>query len=87
MSSINPRKLAVIALCKVDDEKAYSNIALNAFFKDYALSLEDKSLVTAIFYGTLDRKITLDFVLSEFVKSGLKKLKPFTLNLDRKSVV
>ncbi len=83
MSSINPRKLAVVALCKVDAEKAYSNIALNAFLKDYTLNNEDKSLVTAIFYGTLDRKITLDYVLSSFIKSGLKKLKPFTLNLLR----
>ena len=83
---INPRYLAVKALCKVDREGAYSNIALNSFLREYELSRENKALFTSIFYGTLDRKITIDYILKQFIKSGFNKIKPFTLNLLRSAV-
>ena len=86
VSSINPRKLAVIALCRVESDGAYSNITLNSFFKEYELSSQDKALCTSLFYGTLDRKITLDYILRIYIKTGLNKIKPYTLNVLRTAV-
>ena len=40
---------------------------------------EGKAFVSALVYGVLDRKITLDFVLSKFMKTPIKKTAPFTL--------
>lgn len=85
-SKVNPRKLAVKALCRVESDNAYSNIALNSLLKEYELSKEDKALCTSLFYGVLDRKITLDYVLKNFISSGFNKIKPFTLNVLRTAV-
>ena len=79
----NPRKTAVNILLKIEKEAAYSNITLASFFKDADLSKEDKALVSALVYGVLDRKITLDYVLSSFMKTPLKKTAPFTLQVLR----
>lgn len=74
----NARKTAVKALIKVR-ESAYSNIALNKVLNEDNLSGADRSLATAIFYGVLDRDITLNYVLSEFIKTPLKKVSPLAL--------
>ncbi len=79
----NPRKLAIKALLKIEKDNAYSNITLNGFLKEADFTKEDKSFFSALVYGVLDRKITLDFVLSQFMKSPLKKTAPFTLNALR----
>ena len=82
----NARFLAVKALCRVDADGSYSNITLNSLLSDYDLSAEDKALCSRIFYGTLDRKITIDFILKSFINKGFNKLKPFTLNTLRSAV-
>lgn len=75
----NPRYIAVNVLLKIEKDSAYSNITLNGVFKENELSPADKGLVSALVYGVLDRKITLDYVLSKFMKTPLKKTAPFTL--------
>ncbi len=75
----NQRKLAVSILLKIENDNAYSNLTLASFFKDTDLNYEGKAFVSALVYGVLDRKITLDFVLSKFMKTPIKKTAPFTL--------
>lgn len=74
----NPRKLAVKALIKITADSAYSNLTLNSIFKESEVTPADKALATALVYGVLDRKITIDYVLSKFLKTPLKKVAPFT---------
>lgn len=80
---INARKLAVGILVKIESSGAYSNLTLASYFKDVEISREDKAFVSALVYGVLDRKITLDYVLSKFIKTPIKKTAPFTLNVLR----
>lgn len=75
----NARKIAVTALTEVESEAAYSNLTLNKFLSESDLSKSDRSFVTALFYGVLDRKMTLDFVLGGYVKTPLDKMPTFTL--------
>lgn len=82
----NPRKAAVKALLKVENDAAYSNIALNAVLRESDLDGADRAFASAIFYGVLDRRITIDFVLSKFIKTPLKKVAPFTLEVLRSAV-
>lgn len=82
----NPRKAAVKALLKVENDVAYSNIALNAVLRESGLENADRAFASAIFYGVLDRRITIDFVLSKFIKTPLKKVAPFTLEVLRSAV-
>ncbi len=79
----NARKVAVLALGKIFTDGAYSNLTVNSYLKETDLTPADKALATALIYGVLDRKITLDFVISSFVKTPIKKLSPFTLNVLR----
>ncbi|MDO4608525.1 MAG: 16S rRNA (cytosine(967)-C(5))-methyltransferase RsmB [Clostridia bacterium] len=74
----NARKTALRALLKVH-ESAYSNITLNKVLNEDNLQGADRALATAIFYGVLDRTITLDYVLSNHIKTSLKKVAPFAL--------
>ena len=79
----NPRKLAADALLKIEVDKAYSNLTLNNVLSKTQLSSADKSLCTSIFYGVLDRKITLDYVIKKFISTPIKKIKPYTLTVLR----
>ncbi len=82
----NPRKLAVKALLKINTDSAYSNLTLNSLFKESDATTADKALATALVYGVLDRKITLDYVLGKFLKTPLKKVAPFTKEVLRTAV-
>ena len=82
----NARFVAATALKKVTDEGGYSNLVLNNTLNRYTLGDEDKTLCTAIFYGTLDRLVTIDFYLKKLIKTPLKKIKPFTLAVLRTAV-
>ena len=82
----NARYAAAISLKKVTDEGGYSNLVLNNTLEQHNLSSEDKALCTAIFYGTLDRMVTIDFYLKKLIKTPLKKVIPFTLAVLRTAV-
>lgn len=76
---VNPRSLAVKILIKIEKDNAYSNLTLNAFFEESEISPLDKAFVTNLVYGVIERKITLDYVLGNFIKTPLKKVSAFTL--------
>ncbi len=76
---VNPRKFAVKALIKIENEASYSNLTLNSLFADSEISGSDKALATRLVYGVLERKITLDYVLGNFIKTPLKKVQVFSL--------
>jgi len=62
------RNLALAVLEDVFVNQAYSNIALNKHLKGSQLSAADKGLVTEIVYGTVARKLTLEWYLSHFIQ-------------------
>ena len=79
----NARLIAVNALIKVNKENAYSNITLDKYLSCTDISDKDKALATTLFYGVLDRKITIDYVISKFSKTPVKKLSPITAEAIR----
>ncbi|MBR6502351.1 MAG: 16S rRNA (cytosine(967)-C(5))-methyltransferase RsmB [Clostridia bacterium] len=78
----NARKTALLALLEVRNQ-AYSNITLNKFLNESDLSSADRAFATALFYGVLDRTITLDYVLSKYIKTPLKKVSDYALECLR----
>ena len=62
------RNLALKVLEDVFANQAYSNIALNKHLKGSQLSATDKGLVTELVYGTVTRKLTLEWYLSHFIE-------------------
>ena len=78
---MDDRFLAYKILSKIEHDKAYSNITLDAVLnKNEALSA---SFVRALVYGVLERKITLDYYLSKFLSQPIKKLNPGVWHLLR----
>ncbi|MEE0929114.1 MAG: 16S rRNA (cytosine(967)-C(5))-methyltransferase RsmB [Acutalibacteraceae bacterium] len=82
----SPRYVAATALLKVTGDGGYSNLVLGSLLDETLLSAADKALATAIFYGTLDRMVTVDFYLKKLIKTPLKKLAPYTLSVLRTAV-
>ena len=82
----NSRKTAVKALCQVFENGAYSNITLNKTLAENELSANEKQFATALFYGVLDRAITLDYIISKHIKTPIKKLSPFALQTLRVAI-
>ena len=79
----NARRLAVSALLKVENDTAYSNITINNMFHGSDASNEERALASAIFYGVLDRRITLDYVLNALMKAPFEKTAPYTKQVLR----
>lgn len=78
---MDDRFLAYKILSKIEHDKAYSNITLeNVLNKNEASSA---SFVRALVYGVLERKITLDYYLSELLTQPIKKLNPNVLTILR----
>lgn len=79
----NSRKIVVNALLEIDKNGAYSNVTLNKFFEKSDLSEIDKSFAAAVFYGVLDRKITLDYFISKHIKTRIEDVSLLALECIR----
>ena len=79
----NARKTALTALVKIDVEQAYSNIALNNAIKNSQLNAIDSSFCSALVYGVLERKITIDYIISQYSKIQINKINKTVLNILR----
>lgn len=77
------RQLAFEILNKIFRNKAYSNLEIDSKLSKCNLDGKNKSLLTAIVYGVLERKLTLDYVLQLYLKQPIKKLKPEVLAILR----
>ena len=79
----NARSAALAALLHVDVNEGYSNIVLDKTLASFSLEPRDKALASTIFYGVLERRITLDYVINQFSKTPLKKMSPQVLEILR----
>ena len=69
---MNAREQIVRVLEEVFEHGAYSNIALNQALEQSLLSDKDKSFVTEVVYGTVARKITLEWYLAHVIEDRTK---------------
>lgn len=81
----NERKVLVSALLKAE-KSGYSNIVLDNILKEAELDSKGKSFVTTAFYGVLERKISIDFLLNKFLKKPIAKTPPYTSAVLRSGV-
>jgi 16S rRNA (cytosine967-C5)-methyltransferase len=79
----NARVAALSALLQVEESEGYSNIVIDKTIRKSELNQKDAALATAIFYGVLERRMTLDYYLNHFSKIPLKTLSPEVLNILR----
>ena len=86
MPHMTARQAAVQALLKVDGEGGYSNLVLNEQLKKAQLSPEDTAFASRLFYGTLERKLTLDHIIGVYSKKPVHKLTPAVAEILRMSL-
>lgn len=76
----NARDLAMHILYDIEYNGAYSNMVLkNAFSKNRDLSPVDKGFITRLVYGVVSRKLTLEYIISQYSKIKLKKISKYIL--------
>ena len=71
---MNARKLAYTALLRVEKEKGYSNLTLDALLRGENADPRDRQLAASLFYGVLERKLTLDHVIGGYTRKKLSAL-------------
>ena len=71
--SMNPRKIAYGLLEEWETKKSFPNLALKTALRKVA-DERDRRFITALVYGVVERKITLDYFVDRFLEQ--KKIKP-----------
>lgn len=83
----NPREIALKVLLKIENDKAYSNLALNHAIRENRLGGVDSAFVSALVYGVLERQLTLDYVIKQYSKIPLRKIEIKTKLILRMGVL
>jgi 16S rRNA (cytosine967-C5)-methyltransferase len=74
------RFVALATIERVEKGGAYSNLLLNEMLEKHKLNAKDKSLLTELVYGTLSRRLLLEYQIAPFIKDH-KKLAPWVSTL------
>lgn len=73
----NTRELVLETLLSVEKGESYSHRVLSALLDKYQyLSKQERSFITRVTLGTLERRIELDYIIDWFSKVKVKKMKP-----------
>lgn len=83
---MDDRYLAYKTLFRIEKDKAYSNLTLDSMLESEGDGVYSKRFVSALVYGVLERMITIDYILSSYLKQPLKKLRPEVLTVLRMGV-
>lgn len=70
------RTAALQALLQVEENAGYSNLVLDKALKARSLPPRDKAFASALFYGVLERCLTLDYYLAQCLRDPRKKPEP-----------
>lgn len=79
----SPRQIAFEILLRVEKEGAYSNLTLDSVLSSSQLDTRDRSFVSALVYGTIEKRISVDYQLSLYLSKPIEKLKKDVLTLLR----
>ena len=77
------RELTLSLLMKGEKTKQYSNIVLDNALKNSELSSADRGLVSALFYGVIERRITLDYQIKSLATRDISDIDEKTVNALR----
>lgn len=68
------RSVALDALLSMENNEGYSNLVIDQALRSANLDRRDAALASTIFYGVLERKLTLDYYIKSCLKDPKKKL-------------
>ena len=79
----NSRKFVVRLLTKLDENSSYSNILLDDGLEKSQLDEQEKKFAAALFYGVLERQLTLDDIIKDMSANPTSKLNSEVRNILR----
>lgn len=82
----NARDIALELLSDIEQNEAFSNIALNRALERYQPEKQDRGFITELFYGTLRTLNTIDWILGNYLKKPLNGLPVMIRNILRMGV-
>lgn len=79
----DPRYIAVKLLCKTFSGGSFSNLQLDSGLKKSDLDERGRKFCSALYYGVIERKLTLDHVISGLSSRSLNKIDEAIINILR----
>ena len=77
MAAVDMRELAMEVLLSVTRDGEYSHIVLRNVLEKYQfLTKQERAFLTRITEGTLERMIEIDYIINQFSKVKVNKMKP-----------
>ena len=84
---VNVREIVLAVLIEVTDNGQYSNIILRDVLSKYQyLEKRERAFITRVVGGTLEHLIEIDYILDQFSKVKVKKMKPVIRGILRSAV-
>ena len=80
------RLTALRGLSEVFGQGGYSNLVLESLMRNHQLNGQERAFCTALFYGVVERRITLDWVLGRYSRQPVEKLSPAVRDILRMAV-
>lgn len=85
--NVNERELVLSILLSVTRDEEYSHIAIKNVLEKYQyLEKNRRAFITRVSEGTLERMIELDYIIDQFSKVPVRKMKPVIRNILRMGV-
>lgn len=72
----NARETAVRCLIEVFDREGFSQLVLDSALRRDGLLPQDRAFCAALFYGVVERRITLDWVIQQYSRNKVEELTP-----------
>ena len=83
-NGVNTRELALEMLMEINEKGQYSHLVLNDVLEKYQyLTKQERAFLTRLTEGTIERQISIDYVIDLFSKTKVNKMKPLIRNLLR----
>ena len=77
------REAAYLSLERCEKTDKFSNLELDSAIKKYGYIGDDRAFFTTLVYGVIERRITLDYVISVYSSKPLEKIEPKLMNILR----
>lgn len=86
-TQINTRSIILDILTEINEKGAYSNQVLGAALSKYQyLSHTDRAFISRVVMGSVERRLTLDYIADRFSKTPTAGMKPVIRNILRMSI-
>ena len=87
IKSINEREIVLAVLLEVTENGQFSHIVLREVLSKYQyLEKRERAFITRVTEGTLEHMIEIDYILDQFSKVKVKKMKPVIRGILRSAV-